>query len=268
MHIINLRKYISVVFPLIILAACGGDPDTLHPTYIIADQVDDIYHFEDSLIKPIDYINLISLEQLPIEERKITFVHQILPSILICKYNLELQKRHIEKYVQRDSSRLTRKQKRYLDSLYVKYKTRNPQELLRRLETHPVSIVLAQAALESAWGTSRFYTDGNNVFGVWSFNASDKRMTSAGVRDGKPVYVKRYHSLSESVADYFLVLGRGPFSEFRKKRLETRDPYVLVEYLGNYSEQELEYAQLLKTIIRTNNLTRYDKFRLDPEFIR
>lgn len=262
------RIFLYIILPLIIMASCAGDPDKLEPTYIIADEVNDIYHFQDSLIKPIDYINLISLEQLPIEERKITFIHQILPSILICKYNLELQKRYIEKYVERDSTRLSRKQKRYLDSLYVKYKTRNPQELLRRLETHPVSIVLAQAALESAWGTSRFYTEGNNVFGIWSFSASDKRMASAGVRDGETVYLKRYRSLSESVADYFLVLGRGPFGDFRRKRLETQNPYVLVDYLDNYSEKELEYSQLLKTIIRTNDLTHYDKFKLDPEFIR
>ena len=260
----------KVIFPLsfILLTACAERPEKLDPEYIIADQLNDIYHFEDSLIRPIDYINLISLEQLPIEERKVTFIHQILPSILIGKYNLELQRRYIEKYIQRDSSRLTRKQKNYLDSMYVRYKTHNPHELLSRLQTHPVSIVLAQAALESAWGTSRFYMEGNNVFGIWSFSESDKRIASRGLRNGEPVYLKRYRSLSESVEDYFLVLARGPFQDFRRKRQETDDPYKLVAYLGNYSEKDAEYTQMLRTIIRKNNLTRYDDYQLDPRFIR
>ena len=268
MHYGKIKYLISSVLFLLLQGSCTNDPRKLEPTFVIADDVDDIFLFQDSLIKPIDYINLLSLEQLPIEQRKITFIHQILPSVLICKYNLELQKRHIQKFIEKDSSRLTRKQRRYLDSLYVKYKTNNPNELLNRMHTHPVSIVLAQAALESAWGTSRFYSEGNNLFGIWSFSSRDNRMASRGLRDGEPVYVKRYRSLAESVDDYFLVIGRGPFLKFRQKRLETENPYVLVNFLDNYSEKDKEYAHLLRNIIEMNDLTRFDHYHLDPEFIR
>ncbi len=260
------------LIPLIILAviaaSCADRPEKLEPTYIEADGLEDIYHFEDSLIKPVDYLHLVSLEPLPTEERKITFIHQLLPSILICKYNLELQQRYLEKLLQKDSVRLSRKHKQYLDSLYLRYRTRDPEELLKRLDTHPVSIILAQAALESAWGTSRFFMEGNNVFGIWSFSASDKRMASKGIRNGEPVFLKKYRTLSEAVEDYFLVLARGPFEDFRVRRTETENPYVLVDFLRNYSEKEEEYASMLRTLIRNNDLTRFDNYQLDPKFIR
>jgi Bax protein len=152
--------------------------------------------------------------------------------------------------------------------LHQRYRTYDLEELLARMQTHPVSIILAQAALESAWGTSRFYTEGNNVFGIWSFSASDKRMASHGVRNGEPVYLKKYRTLSDAVEDYFLVLARGPFEDFRIRRLKTNNPYVLINFLRNYSEKEEEYTAMLKSIIRNNNLTRFDDYQLDPKFIR
>ena len=44
-------------------------------------------------------------------------------------------------------------------------------ELLVRLDTVPMSLALSQAAMESAWGTSRFAREGNNLFGQWCYKA-------------------------------------------------------------------------------------------------
>lgn len=253
---------------LLCIPSCRQKSGELQLTYVETQDVEDIVLFEDTLVKPIDYLNLISLNELPVNDRKVRFIQQILPSVLICKYKLDIQKDKITDLLFMDHSRITRKQKKVLDSLYARYKTEDAHELLLRVSTHPVSIVLAQAALESAWGTSRFYSEGNNVFGIWSFNESDNRMASLGLRDGKPVYLKKYKSLTESVEDYFLVLGRGPFKEFRKRRTESSDPLELVSLLTNYSEKRNEYAQLLKIIIKKNNLTKYDGYRIDPEYIK
>ena len=38
-----------------------------------------------------------------------------------------------------------------------------------RIDIIPASLVIAQAANESAWGTSRFARNGNNYFGIWCF---------------------------------------------------------------------------------------------------
>ena len=61
-----------------------------------------------------------------------------------------------------------------------------------RLKTHPTSIVLAQAAIESGWGSSRFYKEANNVFGVWSYSENEPRIKAMEDREGKSVYVKKY----------------------------------------------------------------------------
>lgn len=263
------KNHVFLIFLLIFFLAfsCRQKPGELELVYVETDKVEDIVEFRDTLVKPIEYVNLISLDELPVQDRKQRFIQQILPSILICKYKLETQREQVQKILKRDTSRISKNQKRLLDSLYMKYRASTPEELLRRIQTHPVSIVLAQAALESAWGTSRFYSEGKNVFGIWSFNENDNRMASRGKRDGEHVYLKKYHSLTESIEDYFLVLGRGPFKDFRHRRMETKDPYVLINLLTKYSEKEKEYARLLRMIIKKNNLTQYDRYRIDPEFI-
>src|SRR5690606_5041133 len=43
------------------------------------------------------------------------------------------------------------------------------QALLRRVDVIPPSLALAQAANESAWGTSRFAQEGYNLFGQWCY---------------------------------------------------------------------------------------------------
>ena len=42
-------------------------------------------------------------------------------------------------------------------------------ELLLKVDVVPESLVLAQAANESGWGTSRFAQEANNLFGIWCF---------------------------------------------------------------------------------------------------
>lgn len=259
---------IFIFLAVIIFTSCKSSKGELEIDYVDPVNAQDIVSIDDTLVRPVEYLRVFSLENLPVQVRKQHFIHLILPSILISKHRLGIQQQKIRDLLKRDSIFLSKRQKVYLDSLYRRYKTRNPAELIERLNTHPVSIVLAQAALESAWGTSRFYSEANNVFGVWSFDENEDRIPSLGLRNGSPVYLKKYNSLTESVDDYFLILSRGPFSEFRKKRMQSNDPYLLSNYLVNYSEKKHEYSTILKRIIRKNNLTQYDKYAIDPAYIR
>ena len=43
------------------------------------------------------------------------------------------------------------------------------EKLLAKIDILPPSLILAQSANESAWGTSRFATQANNFFGIWCF---------------------------------------------------------------------------------------------------
>jgi Bax protein len=63
--------------------------------------------------------------------------------------------------------------KLFLDSLLLRYESDSYENLLERLKPNPTSLVLAQAAIESGWGQSRFALEGNNLFGIMA-TAYDK----------------------------------------------------------------------------------------------
>ena len=52
------------------------------------------------------------------------------------------------------------------------YQADSLDALLIKVDTIPVSLALAQAVIESGWGTSRFAYEGNALFGqyVWGKN--------------------------------------------------------------------------------------------------
>ncbi len=225
----------------------------------------DIELINDSLVKPIDYLNVISLKGLPVAKKKQYFIDLILPAVLIAKEEYKERLEWVNHAATLDS--LSASDRKILAGLIKKYRAKNIDDLKLRLITHPTSIVLAQASIESGWGTSRFFTDADNIFGVWSFNESDPRIPSLSTRNGKHMYLYKYSSLSESIDDYFKLLAtRMPFSEFRRERAKTNNPYKLVDYLSDYSELGEEYVEALKTQIRHNNFTKYDHYRIDPAY--
>lgn len=144
-------------------------------------------------------------------------------------------------------------------ALKVEYKSESDHELLAALKPHPPSIVLAQAALESAWGTSRFFVKANNVFGVWSFDENEPRIAAGEQRGEKTIWVKKYDTIEDSVRDYYRVLARGfAHQHFRDERLKTDNPYILVKKLDRYSEKKAKYGKELAAIISGNKLSEYD----------
>ena len=168
-----------------------------------------------------------------VEEKKKIFIEHVLPVI---------QKVHKEKSLD-----------------YEKVKDMTDAKLLERLKPPPVSITLAQAAMESGWGTSRFFREANNVFGIWAYGKNTPRIAAKKKRNGKTIWVKQYNSLEESIRDYYSNIGRSfAFEKFRKLNIETQDPYKLVKELSFYSEKREKYTKELAQIIRFNNFIKYD----------
>jgi len=221
----------------------------------------DIKIFKTKEIEPINYTNTISLNKLQVTEKKQKFFHMILPAILISKANLKLKRERVLSLMNIPQKELFEDDKEFLEDLYKTYKTKDNSKLINRLRTHPVSIILAQAAIESAWGESRFFKEGNNIFGMWSYNKSEPRIKAHGTRNGKAIYLKKYASLSDAIDDYFVVIGRGAYKSFRKQRNITDDPLKLVEYLVNYCELD-NYPSRLKKFIVRNKLRKFDEFRI------
>jgi Bax protein len=225
----------------------------------------DITIFKNREIKPINYVNTISLNKLEVSEKKQKFFHMILPAILISKQKFKVLRTRARGII--NSSNPSTKDLAFLDKMYKKFKTTDNRELLSRMKTHPVSIVLAQAAIESAWGESRFFKKGNNIFGMWSFNRNEPRIRAKEKRNGKSIYVKKYRSLSDAIDDYFVTIGRGAYKKFRKQRNITNDPLRLVQYLVNYCELKGKYTRKLRRFIIKNRLTKFDKCKIDRKYI-
>ena len=235
---------------------------TLSPIKISPKNCNDVVKIENQLVKPILYTKSVKLDKVSIAQKKRTFIDMLLPSILIAKYHLVEDKRHLLALLKKD--KLSTSDRLWLTKKRQIFKAKSNDELYEKMEIHPTSIIIAQAIIESGWGTSTFFKKANNVFGVWSFNRNDKRMAASKKRGKKTVYLKKYSSVEASIADYLLTLStKDVYKEFREKRLETQDPFELIRYLGKYSELRDEYINNLKNTIQKNRLLAYDSYRLD-----
>ncbi len=221
--------------------------------------------FNCSSIKPVIYEKVVNLSSLPLKKRKEAFIRIMLPSILIAQNEISKDRKRVIELRDKlhKGFELSNDEYTFLSRLFNKYKTSNIDVLLRRLNTHPISIILAQAALESGWGTSRFFTEGNNVFGIWTFRkGSGIKAVSSEAR------VATYPTLLEAVKDYLFNINVGwAYKGFRIKRANSEEPLVLINYLENYSILRSEYVNRLNHIIRSNNLERFDSCSLDPRYI-
>jgi len=189
-----------------------------------------------------------------VQEKKKIFLDKVLPAIEIV-YN-DLQKQYED--IKKDIKNNTNKEK--ISSLKKRYKVQSDEKLLLALKPHPKSITLSQAAIESAWGTSRFFREANNIFGIWAFGKNTPRIAALKKRDGKTIWVKKYNSIEQSIRDYYLNLSRSfAFSKFRELNMKTSDPFLLVKELKMYSEKRELYSDELASILRYNKFYKYDK---------
>ncbi len=218
-------------------------------------------------IVPYVYSNTISLNNLPVQEKKQKFFDLLLPSVLVAKTNLDLTRKRVEALALKKT--MTPADTNFLLPLMKKYGTHDIHELINRLQTLPVSIVLAQAAIESGWGTSRFFREGNNIFGMWSFDSTENRMPTLSHRNGTRIYLQKFDNLEQAIEAYFFMLNtRQIFAPFRHLRNQTDNPLILVDSLTMYSERGTEYTKDLIRMIRGNHLQRYDSCYIAPGYIR
>ncbi len=147
-----------------------------------------------------------------------------------------------------------------IQQLKIKYSVETNQQLLSVIKPHPKSIAIAQAAIESAWGTSRFFREANNVYGIRAFSETQPRI-AAGVKTGNStLWLKKYNSIKESIVDYYHTLSRGTaFKGFRQLNMQTSDPHKLIKQLKDYSERKDAYVRELSSMIRYNEFYKLDQ---------
>jgi len=132
--------------------------------------------------------------------------------------------------------------------------------LMRRIDTVPASLALAQAAKESGWGTSRFARDGNNLFGEWCFRRGCG-LVPKGRGDGQMHEVRTFREPRDSINSYLLNLNtHRAYRELRRTREtlraegETPTGQILASGLSRYSERGAVYVDEIRSLIRVNDL--------------
>ena len=138
-------------------------------------------------------------------------------------------------------------------------------ELVLRVDVIPVSLALAQAANESAWGTSRFVQEGYNIFGQWCYVEGCGMVPQRRI-SGATHEVKRFDSIAASVKGYFnninthhLYTHLRELRAFMHNQQQTLDPMVLAYGLRHYSERGEHYVAEIKNIIIQNKLRNRDR---------
>jgi len=194
-----------------------------------------------------------NMSEIPeVGKKKELFIKILLPIIL--EVNEEIEKERQEITTLSDNSQ---KLLHYMK----KYRANSKEELLEKVQPIPVEIAIAQAAIESAWGTSRFAIEGNNIFGEWTFTPGSGIVPQERP-DGEMYEVRAFDSLLDSVRSYAYNLNVSSFySEFRKIRSgKLHKP--IEEGLLYYSERRYEYVNEVKIIISKNNLKSYSTLGL------
>ena len=110
-------------------------------------------------------------------------------------------------------------------------------------------VLLAQAALESGWGNSRFALEGKNLFGIRTYNLTEPHMLPSN--NPKKWGVRVYMHECDSVQHYIDIINNGgAYEKYRKLRDNgVEDSLQYVETLGAYASDK-HYFSKIKSIIK------------------
>ena len=218
-------------------------------------------------------INDINLDFL--SQTKKDFVKTLLPLISYQNQNILLERSKLEELRASliDYNTLSNTDLKFLDKISQKYRIKTADkhkydlvnELLNRVDIIPNSIVLAQAANESGWGSSRFAKEFNALFGEYTYNYSDGVVPLLR-EEGEKHLVKTFTSVNKSVQSYFINLNSHyAYEDFREVREMMREKNnfsnikLLVEELDSYAA-DINYITTINAIIDANKLDQFDAF--------
>ena len=217
-------------------------------------------------------VRLSDLRPLDTDLRKERFKQTILPLILRANEDIARQRKAVIQGIETEDNDLLRSfAKRYRMPASLIDKQGWTDELLLRVAPIPVSIALAQAAIESGWGQSRFALEGNALFGQWVWN--DKLGIKAANQSDPRASVRRFPDLLSSVRAYMFNLNShrayGSFRDIRSRRMAAPDEISVnevIEGLSNYAQNGDAYVGKIRRIISQNDMERFEVAQLVPRF--
>lgn len=132
--------------------------------------------------------------------------------------------------------------------------------LLLRVDILPPSMVLAQAAVESGWGTSRFAEEGHNLFGQWCY-VPGCGIIPARRPAGARHEVRVFADVEDAINAYYKNINtHNAYRQLRQMRAQMREQngvftgLALITGLEKYSGRGAVYIDELRTVIRANDL--------------
>jgi len=209
---------------------------------------------QTQLLKP-KYLAHIVPKDMSIKTKKKRFLYLVVPPTQNVHKKLMQRYKRVAQDIK--NARITEE----IASLKKEYGATSDEDLLARLKPHPVSITLAQAAMESSWATSRFFNEANNIFGMWSTNPKEKRIAAEKQREGNvTIWLRKFDTIDDSIKAYYELISKAKaYAKLRKLRLKTNDPFIITQGLDKYSEIGQAYIDEINSVIRHNNFMKYDK---------
>ena len=208
-----------------------------------------------------------------LNKNKKQFVKTVLPIIIKENQNILITRNFVSSL--RDKLKLIKSlnnnEVRKLNNIAQKYNIEHSnkhkldlaEEILQNVDIIPNSIVLAQAAIESGWGKSRFAVQYNALFGEYTYNL-DEGVIPLHRDHGKKHLIKAFSSYDNSVSSYFNnINSHNAYKNFREVRNVMRfnnnfsNINLLINNLDSYAEDD-NYINVLKNVIEKNNFNKFD----------
>lgn len=222
---------------------------------------------EPVAVKPEKNINpnfpksLADVDKLQPNARVETFVKTLLPMVQAENNKILQDRRRLIQDIKilKNGKKLPNEENTWVRGLVEKYGEDNLYELVKKVDIIPPSIALAQAGIESSWGTDPKTISSNAFYGQKSW------AKSGGVEGPYGERYRAFETPNQSIAAYMTNLNtHNAYDGFRAARAELRksgQPVVglqLVPKLVAYTDTGSQYPKKLKSIIQGRNLGQYD----------
>ncbi len=208
-----------------------------------------------------------------LSQNKKQFVKKVLPIIINENQNILATrifildiKNKLKTYRTLDNaeiSKLNNIAKKYNIKNHNKHKLDLVNEILINVDIIPNSIALAQAAIESGWGKSRFAKEYNALFGEYTYD-KNQGVVPLEREFGAKHLIKSFSSFDNSVSSYFInINSHYAYKEFRELRkiMRSKNNFseiaFLIEKLDTYAEDN-NYINTLSAVIEKNNFKKFD----------
>ena len=201
------------------------------------------------------------------EKKKELFIQIVLPLILAENEKILEDREKLFKILEKSFNSIG--ERVWLKRRFKEYKIDDSDlaELKTRMDIIPASLAIAQAAIESGWGTSRFALEGNALFGQWTWGK--KGIEPKQKDSNKKFKILNFQILRASVRAYKNNLNtNNGYKEFREARalLRQNDEKIsglkLAKHLYRYAATGKKYTTSLEKSIKMNSLDDFDEAKL------